>query len=62
MNVEEGGGKKSFVWGLSIFSNRRDASLLVFHGSQILYNLMRLRAALVDLWRASRGSIGHSAY
>lgn len=62
MNVVEGGKKNSFVWGLSIFSNWRDASLLVFHGSQILYNLMRLRAALADLRRASRGGTGHSAY
>lgn len=60
MNVQW--GERLFCLGLSIFSNRCDASLLAFHGSQSLYNLMRMRAALADLWRASQGGIGHSAY
>ncbi len=62
MNVKREKKKTLFCLGLSIFSNRCDASLLVFHGSQILYNLMRERAFLTDLWRASHGGIGHTAY
>lgn len=54
--------KNLFCLGLSILRNQCDASLLVFHGSQILYNLMRERAALTELWRASQGAIGHLAY
>lgn len=38
--------KKLFCLGLPIFSNQCDALPLVFHGSWILYNLMRERAAL----------------
>lgn len=35
---------------------------LVFHGPRILHNLMRYTMACWNLWWASQGSSGHSAY
>lgn len=44
--MDEEAKKNLLCLGISIFSNQCDAVLLVLHGSQILYNLMREMTAL----------------